>query len=126
MQIQHLPYISPIYFVFGIDLIDPLGRLFEDIVIDIVEPYFLHRMYMALMKMRSKKQKAKMRKTKRYKGGMNAQPPTNVQGDASMPEKVEEVAKNGEVVPASPAEGQSPKETVMRHLNKALDLLKQM
>ena len=60
-------------------------------------------MYMALMKMRSKKQKAKMRKTKRYKGGMFGQgvavPDTNGQDVAP---------KNGQGVPASPAEDQSP------------------
>ncbi len=76
------------------------------------------------MKMRSKKQKAKMRKTKRYKGGMFGQ------GEA-VPEPSKnstnaQPSANGQVVPASPAEGQSPKETVMRHLNEALELLKQM
>ena len=78
------------------------------------------------MKMRSKKQKAKMRKTKRYKGGMNGMTSMLTTEPSKNSTNAQPASRNGEVVPASPAEGQSPKETVMRHLNKALDLLKQM
>ena len=77
------------------------------------------------MKMRSKKQKAKMRKTKRYKGGMNGMT-SMLTTEPSKNSTNAQPSTNGQVVPASPAEGQSPKETVMRHLNKALVLLKQM
>jgi hypothetical protein len=56
-------------------------------------------MYMALMKMRSKKQKAKMRKTKRYKGGMNGMT-SMLTTEPSKNSTNAQPSTNGQVVPA--------------------------